>query len=374
MCIIVVAFTIGLECQPTAAYWLSFDLKWLAEGHTYSCAHIEGIILPVYSALSVVGDFYSTTLPLCLVYSLQMSHRQKRSLYCLFALGYLVVIAGIARTVFVNYVVNETYDQTWRYYDAILWVTVEFYLALICASAPALKPFVKKFLVEPVTQGSSSQNRRRSGHSFGSSGKRYVRNPSNTYLNDSNNDEESWTRGGVAVELDPVETENKGDKIGVTVHETNDFFNDRPRHSLISNENGAGIEQYSRSPFHNIADRHSNTSDEPILEPPQILDSRAYVHPGQIVPFSLHIPPTPPTPPPVPSSRASRDPSFVTISAFPVPQPRAFSRPSEAEERGTHGGDQDFELPLQGTREKSPVDTRPIRLMGHHIRSKSKAS
>jgi hypothetical protein len=353
VCIIVAAFTIGLECRPTAAYWLSFDLEWLAEAHAYSCAHIEGITLPVYSALSVVGDFYSTTLPLCLVYSLQMSRRQKTSLYCLFALGYLVVVAGILRTFFVNYVMNETYDQTWWYYDAILWVSIEFHIALICASAPALKPFVKKFLAEPVTQGSLSQNRRRSGYTFGSSGKRYVRNPDNTYLNDSNNDEESWTRGGVAVELDPVDTDIKGDKIGVTVHETNDFFNDRPRHSLISNENGVGIEQYSRSPFHNIADRHSNTSDEPILEPPQMLENRTYAHPGQIVPFSLQIPPTPP---PVPSSRASRDPSFVTISAFPVPLPRAFLRPSEAEEKDTHDGDQEFELPIQGTRENSPVD------------------
>lgn len=371
MSTIVVAFSISLECRPTAAYWLSFDLKWLAEGHPYSCADIDGIILPFYSALSVVGDFYSTTLPLCLVHSLQMSRRQKTSLYCLFALGYLVVIAGIARTVFVNHVVNETYDQTWSYYDAILWVAVEFNVALICASAPALKPFVRKFLAEPVAPGSSSPKRRRSGYTFGSSGKRHVKSPGDTYLNDSSNDEESWTGGGGAVELGPVETENKGDEIGVTIHEMNDFFNDRPRHSLISNKIGAGIDQYSRSPFHNIADRHSYTSDEPILEPPQILDNRVYAHPGQIVPFSLRIPPTPP---PVPSSGASRYPSFVTISAFPVPQPQTFSRPSEAEERSTHDGDQEFELPIQGTREKSPVDTRPIRPMEHHIISTSNAS
>lgn len=344
-------------------------MKWLTEGHPYSCAHIEQVTLPVYSAFSVVGDFYATTLPLCLVYSLRMEHRQKASLYGLFALGYLVVLAGIARTVYVNYVLNETYDTTWRYYDAILWVTVEFYIALICASAPALKPFVKMFLLEPVTQDTSSQNRRRSGYTFGSKGKKYVRNISDLYLNDTNNDEEAWAQGG-EVELDQVERDNKGDKIGVTVHEPSDFFNNRPRHSLIRNENGSSLGQYPRMDIQNTADRHSHTSDEPILEPQQTLDDHVYAHPGQIVPFSLRIPPTPP---PVASSRTSRDPSFVTISAFPVPQPRTFSRVNEAEGSSTDDGEHEFQLPLQGTRENSPEDMRPIRAIRQHVRSKSKA-
>lgn len=402
MYFLVVAFSIGFECRPTASYWLAYDAKWLAEGHTYSCSHIEGVILPTYSALSVIGDFYSTTLPLCLVYSLQMGPRQKASLYCLFGVGYLVVAAGIARTVFVNEVVNKTYDTSWRFYDALLWVTVEFYVAIICASAPGLKPFVKKFLVEPMTQDPSSRKQRRSGYTFGSSGKRYFRNPSDAYLNDANNDEESWARGRVEVELSKVDTQSKGEKMGVTVHETREFFSDPPGHSLAPSQDRADIGRYprlQRSPIddqyeqdqmahqnisnqhvqhhlrtpsqntiRNTADRHSHNSEEPILEPPQTLDDRIYAHPGQVVPFKLHLPPQ------VPSQRQSRDPSFVTISAFPLPQPRAPSRVSETDERATADKDYDFELPLQGTRENSPTNMTPIRATRHHVRSKSKAS
>jgi hypothetical protein len=293
-----------------------------------------------------------------------MTRRQKASLYGLFALGYLVVAAGIARTIYVNYVVNQTYDTTWRYYDAILWVTVEFYIALICASAPALKPFFKRFFMEPLTQGSPSR-RRRSGYTFGSSGKRYIGNHSDIYLNDTGNDEESWAHGGLAVELEPAVRDQKGDKVGVTVHETNDFYNDRPRHSLIQNENGTNAELYPRTPFRNVADRQSHNSDEPILEPPQTLDIRVDAHPGASIPI-------PPTPPP-PSVLTSRDPSFVTISAFPVPHRRRFSNVTEDEEKGMDDGGHDFKLPLQGTRENSPEDMKPKKPMWDHLRPKPTA-
>jgi hypothetical protein len=391
-----VAFSITFECRPTNAYWLEADPTWLAQGHSYHCAHIEGIILPLYSALSVVGDAYSTTLPLCLVYSLKIGRRQKMSLYCLFALGYLVVGAGIVRTIFVNQVLNETYDTSWRYYDSMIWVTVELYFAITCASAPGLKPFVQRFFVEPMTQDSSSRNKRRSGYTIGSSGKRYgyAENPSDTYLNDTHNNEESWAREGAAVELSRFGRKTKDEKIGVTVHETGEYFNDAPRHSLISNRLRTVLEPYpgpqqdpykqlehqqqrtaSQATSHNTADRHSHNSEEAILEPPQILNKRVAPHPGELVPFRFM-----PSPAPEDSSTPrTRGSSFVTISAFPVPQARAPSRISETDERAMDGSESLFDLPLQGTRENSPVDMKPMRstrqhIALQHVREKSKVS
>jgi hypothetical protein len=45
-----------------------------------------------------------------LVFTLDLPRRQKWSLYCLFALAFLVVGAGIARTVLLNIVINVDYD------------------------------------------------------------------------------------------------------------------------------------------------------------------------------------------------------------------------------------------------------------------------
>lgn len=40
-------------------------------------------------ALSVVGDFYSTVLPLLLVWHLKLAFKKKLALYALFALGFV---------------------------------------------------------------------------------------------------------------------------------------------------------------------------------------------------------------------------------------------------------------------------------------------
>lgn len=341
----------------------------MAEGHTYHCAHFEGTILPLYSALSVIGDAYSTTLPLCLVYSLKMGRRQSMSLCGLFALGYLVVAAGIVRTIFINETMNKTYDTSWRYYDSLLWINVELYTAIVCASAPGLKPFVERFLVEPITRSTSSRNQGRSGYALRSSGKRrdYAMNPGDPYLNDTNNDEEMWDRHSPESEFNDFEKQNKS--VGVAVHEMSEFFNDLPRHSLISNRLKSGLEQRLRTK-HFPTDRNSRAGQEPVLEPPQILDNRTSPHPGELVPFRF-------MPSPVHagfSPTTTRASSFVTISAFPVPQVRAPSRISETDEKDMEGNESVFKLPLQGTRENSPVDMKPIKTNRQHIAHQHKHS
>jgi hypothetical protein len=57
-----------------------------------------------------------------------------------------VCIAGIIRTIYVWKVTDETYDETWVGYTMWLWTAVESDLAIICACAPALKPFFRRYL------------------------------------------------------------------------------------------------------------------------------------------------------------------------------------------------------------------------------------
>lgn len=150
-----------------------FDPYWLAKGNKFSCGR-EEISLPLSGVFSVLGDFYSTTLPLLLVWNLQLPRRQKLALYSLFALGFMydpqavtiscirltisssVVAAGIVRTILLNKVINGTYDPIWYLWVYYIWAVIELTLAIVAASAPALKPFLRRFLIDPITS--------RSGH------------------------------------------------------------------------------------------------------------------------------------------------------------------------------------------------------------------
>ena len=77
-----------LQCHPLEAYWMQVSVAWLLEGRKYHCTN-EGISLPLSAAFSVIGDFYTTLLPLILVHGLNMPNRQKVALYGLFSMGFM---------------------------------------------------------------------------------------------------------------------------------------------------------------------------------------------------------------------------------------------------------------------------------------------
>lgn len=79
---------LALQCRPSSAYWASFSTAWLEAGHTYTCAD-EQAILPASAIMSVIGDFYTTMLPLLLIRYLEIPKNRKIVLYPLFTLGFL---------------------------------------------------------------------------------------------------------------------------------------------------------------------------------------------------------------------------------------------------------------------------------------------
>jgi hypothetical protein len=62
-----------------------------------------------------------------------------------------VVAAGICRTIYMDRVINRTYDTTWALYIMWMWTLIENYLAICCASAPALKPLYVRYIAPPLT-------------------------------------------------------------------------------------------------------------------------------------------------------------------------------------------------------------------------------
>ena len=150
--------TLLLLCRPLAAYWLSFDLAW-PRTHNYSCGS-EQIAQPLSALFSVIGDFYSAMLPMILVSRLSMPKKQKRALQLLFSLAFLVVIVGVIRAVYLYRIMNVGYDFTWTLWTIWVLGAIELWFAVFAASAPALKPFFKRYIVDKLPTANSSQGTR----------------------------------------------------------------------------------------------------------------------------------------------------------------------------------------------------------------------
>lgn len=66
-------------------------------------------------------------------------------------------VCGILRAYYVVYVYYFTYDITWISFYGWIWTALEADLAVICASAPALKVFFQRYF---------NMSTNRSGHSY----------------------------------------------------------------------------------------------------------------------------------------------------------------------------------------------------------------
>jgi hypothetical protein len=156
-------------CRPLVAYWASFAIGLYH--HPYTCIPALGLNLTAGS-LSVFGDAYAVILP-CLIlnyYELDIPRKQKIALDCLFALGLLVVGAGIAKTYFL-YKLATDLDASWTGFNLYVASIIECDLAMICASAPSLRALVRRYLA------SSSRNRSIARSGGGSAHSRPEYNP-----------------------------------------------------------------------------------------------------------------------------------------------------------------------------------------------------
>lgn len=125
------------QCSPFEAYWFQFVPSWVAT-HKYSCLN-EGANTLSNTIVSTVTDFIAFMLPSSLLIKLQISRKQKLAFLSVFAVGLLVCIVGIIRIYYITNLYYHTYDVTWVAYHVFGATAVELLLAVICASAPALK-------------------------------------------------------------------------------------------------------------------------------------------------------------------------------------------------------------------------------------------
>lgn len=86
------------------------------------------------------------------------------------------------------------YDFTWVAFDVYFWTMLEFGLGIMCACAPSLRVFIKRYIGEPLSSARSGNG----GSGLQWTGKRLERTESQSQLTGSRGATESYTSAIVA--------------------------------------------------------------------------------------------------------------------------------------------------------------------------------
>ncbi|KAE9987502.1 hypothetical protein EG328_002487 [Venturia inaequalis] len=158
--IIIVTFSIILfallftACTTLEAHWMRLDPHYInTHRGKYTCSSVEKsqAVAQFGGALSVITDFYTVALPAALLLRTKISRRQKIGLMGVFALGALVVIAGIVRTIHLSKVQGFALDKTWLGFNVFVAAIAEGNLGIICACAPSIKSLFRAYFRDPPT-------------------------------------------------------------------------------------------------------------------------------------------------------------------------------------------------------------------------------
>ena len=99
--------------RPLSAFWSPLAT------YKYTCID-EGDYMLSFSIIAIFLDFILLLLPLPIIWSLQLSGKQRIAVCALFFLGFIVCIAGIIQAYYVNKALIHSYDETWDGWP--LWV------------------------------------------------------------------------------------------------------------------------------------------------------------------------------------------------------------------------------------------------------------
>ncbi|KAI9681278.1 MAG: hypothetical protein M1817_002561 [Caeruleum heppii] len=126
-------FAAVFECSPVSFFW-----DKTVEGGT--CFNIYAFYV-AEGALTVFTDLVIITLPLPMVWRLQISTQQKLAVSGLFVLGAFVCVTSIIRIPKLNSLFTE--DPTWDGTTACIWTLVECNIGIVSACLPLMRPIVR---------------------------------------------------------------------------------------------------------------------------------------------------------------------------------------------------------------------------------------
>ncbi|TEA21671.1 hypothetical protein C8034_v004592 [Colletotrichum sidae] len=133
-------FTFTFYCQPTAGFW---DKSITPKPKCWPISLFVGLGV-MNTALNIVTDVILATLPIPIIWNLQMKRKVRLYVIGILSLGYFAVGVGIVKAV---YQIGFGADPDKTFKQSIqFWGFLQLQLGIIAASAPALKPLVSKML------------------------------------------------------------------------------------------------------------------------------------------------------------------------------------------------------------------------------------
>lgn len=97
------------------------------------------------SVLNIIIDVATLALPIPIIVGLQMPMRQKITICRIFGTGAFVCAVAIRRTTLLPSLMVST-DYTWDAVEQFEWCFAEVNASILCACAPALKPFFSRYI------------------------------------------------------------------------------------------------------------------------------------------------------------------------------------------------------------------------------------
>ncbi|KAI1768928.1 hypothetical protein GGR53DRAFT_462009 [Hypoxylon sp. FL1150] len=147
-CIASVTATI-FQCTPvTKAFNKSLKGTCIDNGHFWFAN----------AGFSIATDVIILTLPMPLVYALQVPRVQKAALIMVFALGVFVVITSCLRVTTID-IQATTPDQTYDI-SSTMWTIIEMNVAIVCACLPQIRPLIVKWFPRLMPSYHSSSRER----------------------------------------------------------------------------------------------------------------------------------------------------------------------------------------------------------------------
>ncbi|KAI0908786.1 hypothetical protein F4823DRAFT_466718 [Ustulina deusta] len=157
-CIAVILVTV-FQCIPVAA---AFD-----KTITNKVCISNGDFWFANAGFSIASDIIILTIPMPLVYSLQIPRVQKAALIFVFTLGAFVVITSCLRATTLNLQAKSRdplYDVA-----STMWTIIEMSVAIICACLPQIRPLIVRLFPKIMPASSASKDRPSLKATFGSS-------------------------------------------------------------------------------------------------------------------------------------------------------------------------------------------------------------
>lgn len=140
------AASLIFQCLPFEAIWnIALRPPPLGTGTAkcYSNTVFRNLGL-MNSSFNIVTDVLFATIPIPLIWQLQLNVRTKISLIAVLSLGWFACAAAIIKAVLQWNVLNEL---DWTVHDSFnIWNYIEFTVGIIAASLPSLKPLFNWFL------------------------------------------------------------------------------------------------------------------------------------------------------------------------------------------------------------------------------------